>query len=846
MLSLYEKSAQIILDELETTKHGLSSLDATERLGRDGLNSIQVVRTPLWKKILEPLLNIFMLVLFVAACISFYHGDIVDAIIILAIIFVSAGIHYIQRFSTERIIRSLKKHTNQHIKTYRNAKLTAINSEHLVVGDVISLGEGEKVPADVRLIEAKDVRVDESMLTGESNPVNKQTAAIHGKKQIYEQTNMLFQGSFITSGIAVAVVVKTGNNTAFGQLAALSQNQDTSSPVQKKIDKLVTQIIATVGGMSIVAFGLAMLRGMEITEAIKFVLALAVSAAPESLPVAISVVLVFAMRRMTARKALVRTMSAIESVGTITTIATDKTGTLTKNQLTVQETWQPEVSKKYSLAEAVSRSISFVEAQTISDPLDAAFLRYIASENQTAYSRPVTALPFNQSFSMSGNIWKHKNKLTLSIKGAPEKILQNSSLTSNEQEQITAVLHRLTGQGYRVIALAQADIIEPIDKFEAIPPKTPFEFIGLVAVADILRPEAKRAIAAATRAGVTVRMITGDHAETAFHIARSLGMASTREQVFDAQHMSAMTDKELDHAIKNVRVFARVVPEHKYRILSLLKRHNITAMTGDGVNDVPALTNAHVGIAMGSGSDIAKEAGDIVLLDDNFKSIIDAMKEGRIVVSNIRRMLYYLLTTSAAGTLTMLGALVVGMPVPLLPVQILWINLVTDSVLVIPLGLEKGERSVMKHPPRRPRSPILNKFIIARIAIVAGVMAAVTLAIYGAYLESMGESYARTIAFCALVVMQWSNALNARSDHESIVSRLRIWSTPFAIGLTIATALQLFALFGPLQQWLHLTTVSFGDLALTSFVAFIIPIVVVEIHKFIGRTFYHKDKNIYE
>lgn len=839
MLTFFEKSVRAVIEELDTSEHGLSSIDAEERLRQYGPNMIKVSRTPLWKKILEPLLNIFMLVLFIAAAISFYHDDIVDAIIILAIIGVSAGIHYIQRFSTERILRSLQKHTRQMVATYRNGKTVHLDSTKLVVGDVIVLTEGEKVPADTRLISAKSVRVDESMLTGESNPISKQTDALRGKKQVFEQTNILFQGSFIVSGIATALVIKTGNQTEFGQLAALTQNQDTSSPVQKKIDKLVSQIIGVVGAMSLVAFGLAILRDMELTEAIKFVLALAVSAAPESLPVAISVVLVVAMRRMTARKALVRNMNAIESVGTITTIATDKTGTLTKNQLTVQEVWQPSDSR-HSLTEIAARSITQSNSQS-HDPLDTAFARYSEAElKQPLKAHPHASLPFDQAYVMSGNVWNHGANYTLDIKGAPEIILQRSNLTANEHEAATKTLHKLTAQGYRVIAVATAVVGKSMSSFAELPKKTSFDFVGFVAVADVLRPEAKRAITAALKAGVTVRMITGDHAETAFHIAYELGMASTRDQVFDARHMSTMSDEELDHAIKNVRVFARVIPEHKYRILSLLKCHNITAMTGDGVNDVPALTNAHVGIAMGSGSHIAKEAGDIVLLDDNFKSIIDAMREGRIVVSNIKRMLYYLLTTSAAGTLAMLGALVVGMPVPLLPVQILWINLVTDSVLVIPLGLEKGERDVMNHPPKRPNSPILSKYIITRMVLVAIVMAALTLAIYGAFLQSMGESYARTIAFCALVVMQWSNAVNARSDFESAISRLRVWSTPFAIGLTVAVVLQLLAIFGPLQQVLHLTTVSIGDLAAVCFVSFIIPIIIVEIHKFIGRAFLGK------
>lgn len=842
LMLYYNKSAHTTLAELKSSEHGLSTIDAEERLRLNGPNSIKVTGDSFWKKLIEPFANVFMFVLLLAAVISFYHHDTIDAIIVLVIVAISAGIYYIQRFSTERIMRSLQKHSAQSVSVWRDGKLTDVDSEFLVVGDVIILAEGEKIPADSRLITASSLRSDESLLTGESQPVDKQAEPLHGENEVYEQTNILFQGAFIVAGEATAVVVHTGNDTEFGQLAALTQDRTTESPVQQKIDRLITQIIAVVGAMAVVAFGLSLLRGMEITAAIKFVMALSVSAVPESLPVAISVILVLGMRRMATRKALVSNMRAIETVGAITTIATDKTGTLTKNKLTVQEVWQP-ASTHHHLGEIAERTING-EGMASHDPLDSAMRSYVAAEHLKPVTAQVVAtLLFDQIRAMSGNVWHHGVNYTLDIKGAPEHVLQHSHLTEGEHEQATVALHRLTAQGYRVIALATTVIGKPISSFVDLPKRTQFEFVGFIAVADVLRPEAKKAIASALAAGVTVRMITGDHLETAYHIARQLDMVSSRDQIFDARHMNVMSDDELDKAIRDVRVFARVIPEHKHRILALLKRHNITAMTGDGVNDVPALTNAHVGVAMGSGSQIAKDAGDIILLDDNFKSIIDAMHEGRVIVSNIRRMLYYLLATNAGEALTMMGALVVGMPVPLLPVQILWVNLVTDSALVIPLGLEKGEKNVMLHPPKRPNSPILSRFIITRMALVALSMAATTLGIYAIYSAIDGPEYARTLAFCALVVMQWSNAINARSDYESLVSRLRVWSTPFAIGLTIAMVAQMLAIFGPLREWLHLETVLIGDLVVTSAIAFVIPIILVEIHKFVGRRLFNKGRD---
>ena len=439
---------------------------------------------------------------------------------------------------------------------------------------------------------------------------------------------------------------------------------------------------------------------------------------------------------------------------------------------------------------------------------------------------------------MSGNVWHKGEGFELYLKGAPEHVLARSSLTSGEEEAAVQALHQLTGQGYRVIALAETYLKNEVTDFDDIPKNHPLTFVGFIAVADVLRPEAKRAIAAAQSAGVTVRMITGDHLETAFHIGKQLGMVTSRDQVFDSRKMNVMSDAELETIIEDVRIFSRVIPEHKYRILSLLKKNNITAMTGDGVNDVPALTNAHVGVAMGSGAQIAKDAGDIILLDNDFKSIIDAMREGRIIFANIRRMLIYLLATNAGEVMTAIGALLIGFPIPLVPVQILWVNLVTDTALVIPIGLEPGEKTVMTHRPKRPDAPILSKYMIGRMALMAVTMAVLTLVIYVMFSNWYGTDYGRTIAFSSLVVMQWANALNARSDYQSLIGRLKVINKPFIVGLFIAISMQMLALFGPLQEVLHIHPVTLGDLFITALIAFIVPIVVVEIHKFFGRRFY--------
>jgi len=834
----YQRSIEATYAELQTGPEGLSRSEVQKRLEQYGPNAIRIKGEPLWRKLAEPFMNVFMLVLFIAVVISFFHHAVFDAIIILVIMLTSAIIYYVQRFSTERILRALQKHTAQRVEVIRGTETRYIDDSELVPGDIIQLNEGDKIPADIRLVNANTLRVDEAVLTGESAPMNKITDALDGSKEVYEQQNMLFQGSFIVAGQATGIVVHTGNETEFGRIAALSRKMpgDNTSPVQKKIDKLLGIIIAAVGGIAVGAFALAIWRGIELTEAIRFVLALSVSAVPESLPIAISVILVFGMRRMAAKKALVRTMKAIETIGVITTIATDKTGTLTENKLSVQEIWSP-AKANHHLPAIAHRTINHHGDKT-RDPLDVAMIEFTKAEKFVELKgEPVQKLPFNQTFSMSGNLWHHQGKYDLVVKGAPEQILDRSGLSAAERAEADLALQALTSKGYRVIALATSGVTKPVETFEELSKKHTYTFVGFLGVADTLRPTARRAILTAQRAGVTVRMITGDHFETAYHIGKQLGLLESRDQVFDSRLIGELTDTQLKARVEASRVFSRVTPENKYRILQILKIKEVTAMTGDGVNDVPALSSAHVGVAMGSGAQIAKDAGDIILLNNDFEGIVRAMKEGRIIFSNIRRMLFYLLSTNMGEVITAVTAIAIGFPMPLSPVQILWVNLVTDTAMVIPLGLEPGEKNAMKAKPIPPKSPLLSKYMIFRIVLVALTMATMAVSMYAYFSLKYDAAYGHTVAFCALVVMQWANAFNARSTFQSLFTRLKVLNKPFYIGLTISIFFQILAVFGPLQGLLGVTPIALGDLFIVSLIAFFVPIIVVEIHKWYGRHF---------
>ncbi len=827
----YQERIQDIYRHFETTEQGLSNHEAASRLKSHGRNEIVVTTEPWWHKVIEPFRNVFVLVLLGAAILSLTTGHLTDGLIVLVIVGVSAVIFYVQNYSTSRVLKALRQYNKQMVEVWRGGEAMSVASEELVPGDVVGCHEGDKVPADLRLVRVQDLRCDESMLTGESLPTAKQLHPLTGEHQPFEQSNMLFQGSFIVSGDGLGVVVATGNHTEFGRLATLAEGERMTSPVQAKINKLVTQLMLAAIGLAALVLALELVRGIGPAEAIRFALSLTVSLVPEDLPVALSIILVLGIRRMAKRHALVRNMQAIEDLGMVTVIATDKTGTLTKNQLAVHQIWQPAGAGRRVVAAGLAALAANQTDGRTHDPLDHALLEAAArlrAKIPKSY-RLHASLPFDQNAAMSGNVWRAGQGFEIVLKGAPEGLLQLCRLSGQEHDQAMVALEHLTGQGWRVLALAHTSTRREVSKLHELP-KTGWVFDGLLAVADEVRPEAAAAIQTARQAGIEVIMITGDHRNTAYTIGRHLGLVSAPSQVLDSTQADVMPESGLRRALQTARVFARVTPETKYRLLGALKKREIAAMTGDGVNDVPALRNAHVGIAMGSGSALAREAGDIVLLDNNFKSIVEAIREGRAIVANIRRMLFYLLATSAGEVLTMIGALVLGLPLPVVAVQILWINLVTDTALVIPLGLEPAERQTMTTPPRDPKAPILDPVMIVRMVLVAAVMAAVALATFYLLLRGHDTDYARTVTFSVLVVCQWANAINARTESASVFTRFRVPNRSLRIGLSAAFVMQVLALT-VLAPVLHLVPVTLTDILLYNGLAIVAVIAVSELHK---------------
>lgn len=834
-MNYYNESVKATLASLKTSLNGLKKSQVANNFKKFGPNAIKLESKSLLRRILEPFIDVFMLILLIAAGISWYQQHGFDTVVIFMVIMINALIHYAQAYSTEKILRSLNKQASQPVVVKRDGILLKIDSEELTVGDIIFLAEGDKVPADGRIIESERARLDESMLTGESLPISKNNLKINGEKQVYEQRNMVFSGSFVVTGSITAVVTSVGMETEFGKIAKFSKPSASLSPIQEKINKLVTKIIIAVAIAMIGVMILFIIRGTSLEESLTFILATTVSVIPEGLPVAITIILALSMKRMAGEKALVRNLRSIESIGLVNIIATDKTGTLTKNQLSIVNTWSLKHFQKPFLA-AVLGSMVTGEDNHFPDPLDKAIFNF-AKKNKlsNANLRLLKTLPFDQALTLSGAIYQNGKNTEIFIKGSPEKIISMSNLKPKQIDSINLTLNDMIMGGGRIIGIAKYTTKNQISSFEEI--DQPLEFMGLIELADPLRHEAKSAVHQAHQAGIKVIMITGDHYKTALNIGRQLGIASRESDVLDLSQITDYDSLEFEEKALSCSVFARVTPEAKFKILKILKRDNITAMTGDGVNDTPALVEANTGIAMGSGSSIAKDASDMIILDDNFRTIVTAVKEGRTTVHNIRRVLFYLLSTNLGELATFMVALFAQLPLPLAAVQILWVNLMTDTTFVIPLGLQPAQNNIMRAKPKSPNAPLLNNSYLIRIGLVSVLMTILTLGVYS-FFAHKGVIYAQTMAFSAIVVAQWANAFNATSFSLSVFDPAKKKNRLMLAALSLSIIVQILVIFTPVNSILKLTAVNPLELIIVTAISATSMLAIVELHKFINRFIY--------
>ncbi|HSQ01816.1 MAG TPA: calcium-translocating P-type ATPase, PMCA-type [Methanobacterium sp.] len=817
------KSTDDTLKIIKSNYNGLTSEEVQKRLAEYGKNElVEEAKPGLVRKFLRQFKDFLIILLIVAAVAAALIGDTIDAAVILIVVILNAVVGFIQENRAENAMEQLKSMTSAEAVVLRDDEPRKIAASELTIGDVVVLEEGDNVPADLRLLKSYDLMVDESALTGESKPSTKDENALSED----ETKNLAFMDTYVATGRARGVVVEIGMNTAIGKIAEMIQGEEEKTPLQDKIHGLgkLMGLIALVVCTGI--FTLQFFKGVPLVENFLTAVSLAVAAVPEGLPAILTLTLALGMQRMAKSNAVVRKLLAVETLGSCTTICTDKTGTLTKNKMTVRQTriTSPEMAFKIS---SLCNNSSISEGKVIGDPTDGAMLVY-ADENgynreeQEKLHKRIFEIPLDSERKRMTTINLFDGERYVLTKGAPEIVIERCNMVEEDGElvQITAENRRevldelkgMTSEALRVLALAYRKM-EPEEGFED---KDALEsdliYVGLVGMMDPPRKEAKEAVALCEKAGIKVVMITGDNKDTAAAIASEIGILKGGK-VLTGPELDKIDDNNFKDMVQDVNVYARVFPEQKVRIVEALKsRGQVVAMTGDGVNDAPALKNAAIGIAMGSGTDVAKESSDMLLQDDNFATIVEAVKEGRTIFANIKRFVKFQLSTNIGAILTITAASLLNLPIPFNPIQILWINIIMDGPPAQSLGVEPSEEGVMERPPSTGN--IIPKRNLIRIAIAGIVMTVGTLLLYYYKLTS-GASVltATTVAFTVFVMYQLFNVFNCKAKGM-------IPNKTLIIAVALSFLLQLCVIYIPYLQGIFRTTaISYIDWALILVVA---------------------------
>ncbi|HEY6922508.1 MAG TPA: cation-translocating P-type ATPase [Steroidobacteraceae bacterium] len=859
----YQRSANDALDLLGTSLAGLSQADATGRRAQYGPNALdEPPQRSLLAAFASQFADVMIIVLMAAAVISGVIGDLVDTLVIAAIVVLNATLGFVQEFRSQRALAQLRSMAAPAATVMREGQMSNVDATELVPGDLVILEAGKIVPADLRLIEAANLRINESMLTGESAPIDKLTEALPGANlPVAERRNIAHKGTFATQGRGVGLVVATGMRTEFGRIASLLEtSRPAQTPLQKRLEFFGRRLAFVVLLICAIVFGTGVLRGEPALPMFLTALSLAVAALPEALPAVVSIALALGARKMTANRALVRRLPAVETLGSVTFICSDKTGTLTANEMHVEQyycdgdrtavvgsspPWQILLQ-----AMAVSHdAVQDEQGRAIGDPTEVALLRaaLAAGHNrgrETERLPRVAEIPFDSVRKRMTTFHQHPDGGFLSItKGAPESVLPLCEREARAAEYLTGdpvglsrIADQMAADGLRVLAVATRRWQSLPVVVDANTVESELNFVSLLGLIDPPRAEATAAIAACEAAGIIPVMITGDHPLTARAIARRLGLFRDHDAVLTGAQISEFTPKELEQHVRGARVYARVEPEQKLKIVMALQAlGEVVAMTGDGVNDAPALQRADIGIAMGrAGTDVAREASGIVLLDDNFATIVGAVSEGRRIYDNLRRFIRYVLTTNSSEIWTIFLAPFLGLPVPLLPIQILWINLLTDGLPGVALASEPAERDVMSRPPRPPDESLFARGLGAHAFLVGLLMAAITLAVQGWYIH-LGESAWQTVVFTAICFGQLGHVLAVRSERTSLFTQGLGSNRPLLGAVIITLVLQLSVIYVPVLDSLFRTApLSATELA-TCFASGLTVFAVVEIEKWFRR-----------
>ena len=895
-------STQQVLQELGTDPQtGLTSTQVEKLAAQYGPNRLREGKaiSPL-ALLLEQFTDFIVLTLIAAAIISGFLGEWLDATAIVAIVILNAILGFAQEYRAERALAALQQLAAPSALVTRDGETRNIPGVDLVPGDVVHLRSGDLVPADARLVDAQMLKVEEAALTGESSAVTKNPIdSLDAATGIADRVNMAHAGTVVVQGRARGIVTATGMQTHLGRIAGMVESiEEEETPLQKRLDEVGKYLVYIILLVVAIVFVAGALRGKNIVDMFLVAVSLAVAAVPEGLAAVVTIALALGMRRMVRRHALIRKLPAVETLGAATVICTDKTGTLTENEMTVRkivlpnrvvsvtgegfsalgeflvndQPIDPREDPHLQLALTIAALCNTSELQpagadrfrVIGDPTEGALLvaarKADLSNDLIGSYKFVSEIPFDATRKRMTMIYERRaeeednGEQVALVKGAPETVLplcdriqtngRVSRLDASARAELLDTNTRLAADAHRLLAMAYRRL-SAVNELSAAAVERDLVFVALIGMMDPPRPEAKEAVRQAQRAGIQVAMITGDHVETALAVARELKIASPNGNgSLTGQDIDHLTDHELDEIVAGVRVYARVSPEHKLRIVHALKaRHEIVAMTGDGVNDAPALKEASIGIAMGiTGTDVAKEASDMVLLDDNFASIVSAIQEGRSIFDNIRRFIHFVLSHNIGEVLAMFVATLIGWPLPLLPIQILWINLVTDSLPALALGVEKAEPGIMDRPPRPADEPILPRRLLALMFFQGSIVAISTLAAFAIEFTQTGNLHrSQAVAFAASILAQNVQAFNVRSNRLSIF-QLGVFSNPYLIGafsLVFVTLLGLLYI-PPLQPIFQTVPLSLRDWALIGALA-LLPLVVMEIGKFIWRAWEKKN-----